>query len=153
MLHSKRRFLVFHLLACFCTAVPLLSPSVLRAQTKAETTVQITMKEVEHEGVSGVMEKSLSRLGDASAVAITKLLADRPLADTDFRSILLVVRLSYDSPLSVEDAAEREPRTTLYLLHSLSQATKDPRILTSIEKTTAYVKSQYAAFVKTHPNE
>jgi hypothetical protein len=153
MLNNKRRFLVFHLPACFCIALSLLSASVLRAQTNAETIVQVTLKEAEHEGINGVMEKSLSRLGDASAVAVTKLLADKPLADTDIRSILLVVRLSYDSPLSVEDATEREPRTTLYLLHSLSQATHDPRILTSIEETTSYVKSQYAAFVKSHPSE
>ena len=153
MQHNKRSFFVFHQLACFCIAVFLLSPSVLRAQTNAEKTVQITMKEVEQEGVNGVMEKSLSRLGDASAVAITKLLADKPLVETDIRNILLVVKLSYDSPLSVEDATEREPRTTLYLLHSLSQATKDPKILTSIEETTAYVKNQYATYVKTHPNE
>ena len=153
MLHNRRRFNLARLLPCFCIALLSLNPAVCRAQTNAEKTVQIAMTDAEKEGYSGVMQKSLSRLGDASAVAITKLLADKPLADTDIRSILLVVRLSCESPISVEEMAERQPRTTLYLLHSLSQATKDPKILTSIEETKAYVKSQYAMYVKAHPND
>lgn len=102
---------------------------------------------------NGVFVKWLPRFGDASAVALTKLLADKPIAHADIPAILIVVRDSYDSPISIEDAAERQPRTTLYLLRSLSQATKDPKILASIEETAVYVKSQYAAYLGNHPGE
>jgi len=101
----------------------------------------------------GVFVKWLPRFGDASAVALTKILADKPIADTDIPAILIVVRDSYDSPISIKDAADRQPRTTLYLLRSLTQATKDPRIVASIGETIAYVKSQYAAYSRNHPDE
>jgi hypothetical protein len=111
------------------------------------------MKEAEQGRYNGIMVKSLGRLGDASAVVLTKLLTDKPIADADIPPILLVVRLSYDSPEGVEEATDREPRTTLYLLRSLSQATKDPKIVASIEEAATYVKSQYATYVRTHPNK
>jgi hypothetical protein len=99
------------------------------------------------------LARSLGRLGDASAVALTKLLADKPITDTDIPHILVVVRLSCGSPEAVEEATDRRPRTTLYLLRSLSQATKDPKILGSIEETEVYIKNQYAAYIQRHPNE
>jgi hypothetical protein len=102
---------------------------------------------------NGVFVKWLPRFGDASAVALTKLLADKPIADTDISAILLVVRDSYESPISVEESKDRQPRTTLYLLRSLSQETRDPKILASIEETSAFVKSQYAAYSRNHPGE
>jgi len=101
----------------------------------------------------GVFVKWLPRFGDASAVALTKLLADKPIADADIPAILIVVRDSYGSPISIEDAAERRPRTTLYLLRSLSHETRDPKNTALIEETAVYVKSQYAAYAKNHPDQ
>ena len=153
MLHNRRPFLAARLLACVCIAASSLSPSVSLAQTYPEETVQIALKQAEQGGYTGVTEKRLGRLGDASAVALTKLLADKPIADAGIPPILLVVKLSYSFPEGVEDAAERQPRTTLYLLRSLSQATKDPKLVSSIDETAAYVKSQYAAYLGNHPDK
>ena len=93
----------------------------------------------------------LPRFGDASAVALTKILADKPIADADIPAILIVVRDSYDSPISIEDAAGRKPRTTLFVLSSLSHATTDPEMIKKIADTTAYVKAQYTTYLKAHP--
>lgn len=153
MLHNRRPLLAAPLIAGVCMAASLLSPSLSRAQTNSEKTVQIAMKDAEQGIYEGIVEKMLGRLGDASAVALTKLFAEKPIADSDIPPILLIVKLSYGSPEGIEEATERQPRTTLYLLHSLSQTTKDPKIVTSIEETSVYVKSQYAAYVRTHPNE
>jgi hypothetical protein len=156
MLRSRRHSFAASLIAGFFIAAASLGPSVSWAQTNAEKTVLAAMTKGE-DGMYGVynsfVARSLSRLGDASSVALTRLLADKPIADADIPAILLVVRDSYDSPISIQDAAERQPRTTLYLLRSLSQGTKDPKIVASIEETTAYVRSQYAAYSRNHPAE
>lgn len=156
MRHNRQSFLATHLVAFACVAAFCLSPSVSWTQTNAEETVRAAMtkdKDGMYSAYDGVFVKWLPRFGDASAVALTKILADKPIADTDIPAILIVVRDSYDSPISIKDAADRQPRTTLYLLRSLTQATKDPRIVASIGETIAYVKSQYAAYSRNHPDE
>jgi hypothetical protein len=73
---------------------------VSRAQTNAEETVQAAMTKGEdgmYRAYDGFFVKWLPRFGDASAVALTKLLADKPIADEDIPAILIVVRDSYNS--------------------------------------------------------
>lgn len=153
---NKQLFLATGLVAFSCVAAFCLSPSMAWAQTNAEETVRTALTKDEHgmyRAYDSMFVKWLPRFGDASAVALTKLLADKPIADADIQAILVVVRDSYDSPQNVEDSTERQPRTTLYLLRSLSQATRDPKVVASIDGTTAYVKEQYAAYLKSRPGE
>jgi hypothetical protein len=127
----------------------------LWAQTNAEETVQYAMTKDEqgmYRAYNGVFVKWLPCFGDASAVALTKLLVDRPIADEDIPAILIVLSDSYGSPMSIEDAAERQPRTTLFLLRALSRVTSDPKILGTIDETAAYVKSQYDGSWESHSN-
>jgi hypothetical protein len=87
-----------------------------RAQTDAEETVQTAMTKDEqgmYRAYNSVFVKWLPRFGDASAVALTKILADKPIADADIPAILIVLIDSYDSPVSIEAAADRE-RPCLY---------------------------------------
>ena len=152
----RRPLLAACLVACICIAVPSLNSQVSRRQSNAEETVQAAMTKGEdgmYRAYNGVFVKWLPRFGDASAVALTKLLADQPIADADIPAILSVVRDSYDSPISIEDAADRKPRTTLFVLSSLSHATTDPKTIKMIADTTAYVNAQYATYAKAHPTE
>jgi hypothetical protein len=145
------RRVAFVFVAAFC-----LSPSASRAQTNAEETVQTAMTKDEHgmyRAYNGVFVKWLPRFGDASAVALTKLLADKPISDADIPAILAVVSDSYNAPIGIEDAADRKPRTTLYLLCSLSWLAKNPKTRALIDETTAYVKSQYAEYLRNHPDQ
>jgi hypothetical protein len=156
MRHNRRSFLATRLVAFACATVFCLDPSVSWAQTNAEQTVQAAMTKGEdgmYRAYNGVFVKWLPRVGDASAVALTKLLADKPIADVDIPAILTVLSDSYDSPASIEDATERQPRTTLYLLRSLSYLTRDPKNIGRIGETTAFVKNQYAAYVRDHPDK
>jgi len=92
----------------------------------AEETVRTAMTMGEDgmfRAYNGVFVKWLPRFGDASAVALTKLLADKPIAVADIPAVLIVVSDSYGSPISIEEAADQEPRTTLFVLSSLSHAT------------------------------
>jgi hypothetical protein len=153
---NRRPFLAARLLACVWIAASFLNPSVSWAQTNAEETVRAAMTKDEHgmyRAYNGVFVKWLPRFGDASAVALTKLLADKPIADADIPAVLIVVMDSYDSPISIENAADRKPRTTLFVLSSLSHATTDPETIKRIADTTAHVNSQYATYAKAHPTE
>ncbi len=150
---SRQLFLTTHLAAFAFIAAICLSPSVSRAQTDAEQDVQTAWNLAQQGRYTGVQEKRLGRLGDASAVELMKLLADKPLGDADIPAILLVVRLSYNFPKGVEETTNREPRATLYLLRSLSLLAKTPKTHALIDETTAYVKSQYAEYLQSHPGE
>ena len=154
MRHNRQSFLATRLVAFACATALCLGPSVSWAQTNAEETVRTAMTKDEHgmyRAYNGVFVKWLPRFGDASAVALTKLLADKPIADADIPAILIVVWDSYDSPISIEDAADRKPRTTLFVLSSLLHATTDPETIKKIADTKAYVDGQYAIYVKAHP--
>jgi hypothetical protein len=70
---------------------------------------------------TGIMRKQLMRMGDAAAVAITRVLAgERPQADTVDR-ILLMIEFSFDSPEAIVDRADQQPKTALFVLASLDQ--------------------------------
>ena len=89
--------------------------------------------------------------GDALAVALTKILADKPIAVAEIPVILIVLSDSYDSPISIEDAADRKPMATPFVLSTLSHPTIDPETIKKIADTTAYVVAQYATYAKAHP--
>jgi len=68
---------------------------------------------------SGVMRKQLMPMGDAAAVAITRVLAGkRPQPDTVNR-VLLIIEFSFDSPEAIVNQADRKPKTALFVLASL----------------------------------
>ena len=153
---NRRPFPAACLVALTCATVSCLGPSVSWAQTNAEETVQTAMTKGEdgmYRAYDAIFVKWLPRFGDASAVALTKLLADKPIADADIPAILIVVRDSYNSPISIEAPTDRKPRRTLFVLSSLSHATNNPEMIKRIADTTAYVDAQYTAYAKAHPTE
>ena len=153
MRNNRGHFIKILVFACACIAVSALCSSISRAQANQEETVQRALQIARNGAYTGSQEKLLGRLGDASAVELTKLLADKSLDDAEIQSILLVIRQSYNFPDGIEDAANRKPRATLYLLHSLSWLAKEPKIRSSIEATTAYVKNQYAGYLQNHASQ
>jgi hypothetical protein len=70
---------------------------------------------------TGIMRKQLMRMGDAAAVAITRVLAGkRPQPDTVDR-VLLVIEFSFDSPEAIVNQTDQKPKTALFVLASLDQ--------------------------------
>lgn len=70
---------------------------------------------------SGVMRKQLMPMGDAAAVAVTRVLAGkRPQPDTVNR-VLLIIEFSFDSPEAIVNQADQKPKTALFVLGSLDQ--------------------------------
>jgi hypothetical protein len=86
---------------------------------------------------SGVMRKQLMRMGDAAAVAITKVLTgERPQADIVDR-ILLAIEISFESPEAIVNQADRKPQTALFVLASLDRqplSTEQRKRLVQLEK-------------------
>jgi hypothetical protein len=100
------------------------------------------------EGYTSTDVKELGWLGDASAVALTKIISGRTLEARDIESMLLIVTLSYGAPGIVKADSDREPRTTLFLLHYLDLATSDAGVREKVATTQTYVRDQYAKSVK-----
>jgi hypothetical protein len=93
-------------------------------------------------GYFGSDVKSLSRLGDASAVALTKVLGGNGVSPEQMNQVLLIVTLSFEGPKSIENPADRQPRTTLFLLKYLECSTSDPEVRTKIAETRALLQSK-----------
>jgi hypothetical protein len=103
------------------------------------------------EGFTSTDVKELGWLGDASAVALTKVVGGRALEERDIEPLLLVITLSYNAPGIVKIDSDREPRTTLFILQSLELSTSNPRLKEKIKTTRGYVRDQYARSVSTPP--
>ena|ERR1700733_7470413 len=99
-------------------------------------------------GYTSTVQKELGRLGDASAIALMKIIGGRPLEETDVDPILLIVALSYSDPRIVETESDRQPRATLFLLSYLVQVATDAKLKEKIGGTQEYVRDQYAKSVR-----
>jgi hypothetical protein len=97
-----------------------------------------------NEGYNSTDEKELGWLGDASAVALTKIIGGRALEERDIEPLLLIITLSYSAPRVVKVDSDREPRATLFLLRSLDLSTTDSKQRERISAARGYVRDQYA---------
>jgi len=80
----------------------LILPSALLCQAEpldAEGSVRQTLAHAK-EGDSSSDVKELGWLGDASAVALTKIIGGRALEERDIEPVLLILTLSYSAPVS-----------------------------------------------------
>jgi len=65
---------------------------------------------------SGIMRKQLMPMGDAAAVAITRVLAGNHLQPDTVDRILLIIELSFDSPEAIANKSDKKPKTALFVL-------------------------------------
>jgi hypothetical protein len=133
-------------LTCLFAFACATGPSVSWAQTNAERGRPSCDDKRRRWNVQGV-QRSIRKV----ASAFWRRLSG-PIADADIPAILSVVIDSDDSPISIENAADRKPGTTLFVLSSLSHETNAAETIKKIADTTAYVTTQYTAYVKTHPH-
>ena len=132
--------------------VPLTRIHAQTASLNAEITVQQAFRSFRQEIYKSTDQKELGWLGDASAVALTKIIGGKALDEADIRSILLIITLSYSAPRVVAAEADRQPRTTLFLLRCLDSSTTDTKLKQGVATTRAYVEDQYSRFLKESPN-
>ena len=96
---------------------------------------------------SGVLEghdqKVIGRMGDAAAVAVTKVLGERIPSPSEIESILIILNMSFADPTFVETPSDREPRTALFILQYFDSSTKDLDLKKKISETRRYIQEQF----------
>ena len=120
-----------------------LLPSVGHSQATNTGPEEQIARVVSSGGYSGTTDKQLSKMGDAAAVVVTKVLGESNLGPQDIENILLVIHLSFAVPLQVETPVDRKPRTTLFLLQSLNFLAKDPGLKQRIAQERQFVLDQF----------
>jgi hypothetical protein len=93
-------------------------------------------------------QKVIGRLGDAGAVLLTKILADRNLTSNTIDGALVVIDGVFADPTFVEVADDRQPRTALLLLRYFDLSTNDTALKRRIADATRYVQDRYASSLK-----
>jgi hypothetical protein len=93
--------------------------------------------------VSGFSIKQLQRFGDASSIAIIKILGHEQLTIPEVASrVLPIIHTSFSSPEEISLEADRHPRVTLLLLAFMIHQIPDPEIQKNIQQTREFVLSK-----------
>lgn len=114
---------------------------------------QVIRRMIDSGFFEGHDEKVIGRLGDAGAVLVTKILADRNLTSNVIDNALTVIGESFADPSFVSTAADREPRAALFVFKCLDSSTNDPALKKRIAETKEYVQQRYAKFVQDLPQK
>ena len=100
----------------------------------AEKAVQILMSRSSEGAYTSWDQKELGKLGDAGAVALTKVVGEKDLNPNEIRQALLTLMLSFDAPRMIAIEADRRPRTALFVLKHLDHLTSDPDLKNRISE-------------------
>jgi hypothetical protein len=92
-------------------------------------------------GYTGWDVKGLTRLGDASAVALTKFIRGETISNQQMNQMLLILTLSFQAPKAIVNPPDREPKTTIFLLKYLECSTADRTLREKIAETKASLLS------------
>ncbi|HEY6489022.1 MAG: hypothetical protein WCC26_16290 [Terracidiphilus sp.] len=149
-MNPNRTFIAARLLA-LCAICAAISVPSFSQPSNAIGSVQLALTQLSHGHYSAEGEKGLARNGDASAVAITKVFAGKTLTPAEISNIALVVKQSFEFLGGIENQEDREPRTALFLLNSLSHLTDDPKANADIRSASTFVQSQYSEYIKSEP--
>ncbi len=121
-----RRLVMFVAILVACLAVFLVLPNSSSAQELdgiPEHVVKAALNPRSEVIYSGIMRKQLMPMGDAAAVAITRVLAGKRLQPDTVDRVMLVIEFSFDSPEAIVNQADQTPKTALFVLTSFDQQT------------------------------
>jgi hypothetical protein len=95
---------------------------------------------------SGIYEghdaKTLGGMGDAAAVLVTKVVAGKHLSTNEIDTVLTILNVSFAGRAT--EAADREPRTALFILQFCDSSAQDPGLKTRIAQTKTYIQGEFA---------
>lgn len=107
------------LLLVLAIAFPAIALQAQRPDNSPEATIRDALNPRSDFYGSGIMDKQLSRMGDAAAVAITKVLAGKNVEEATIERILVILRTAFSAPQIVENESDRQPHTALFVLRFL----------------------------------
>ena len=123
--------------------VVLLLPGLVCCQTQDIDPPKMIERIISSGVFYGVEEKRLDQMGDAAAVVVTKVLADKNPSVREIGTILDLIHLSFSAPRLVENVPDREPRTTQFILQYLNLANTDKKLKKRIAEEKEFVLTQY----------
>jgi hypothetical protein len=135
----------------FLVIVSAVSSEVSSAQTSssaAEEEVRSAFADGQRGLYTSWDEKFCARLGDASSVELTKLLADKALSKQDIKAALRVIHMSYRAVALIEAPSNRQPGTTMFVLRLLALSTNDAEFERQIAATRTFVQDQCSSFTR-----
>jgi hypothetical protein len=74
------------------------------------------------------------------------VIPERSLSPTELDAVLAILAISFADPALVDVAADREPRTTLFVLRHLDLVAPDANERKKIGDTRTYVKQQFEKY-------
>jgi hypothetical protein len=99
------------------------------------------IRRIVDDGISeGHDQKVIGGLGDAGAVLLTKILADRDLTSNTIDNALVVIDSVFADSNLVETVDDRQPRTALLLLRYFDLSTNDAALKKRIADAVKYVQ-------------
>jgi hypothetical protein len=93
--------------------------------------------------IDGHYLKEIGPMGDAAAVAVTRIMAGRTLTSADIDNVLVVLGSAFADPSMVQNVSDRQPRTALFVLQCLASSTNDLEQKKRIAQRRQYVTDQY----------
>ncbi len=99
----------------------------------------------------GFAEKQWRRSGDAVAVALTKVISEKPLDRGQVETVLDILRSSFYDLSQVSSIPDRQPETTLFVLRYLDCSTQDRALKLKIAETRRHILDQAAKATKSAP--
>ncbi len=125
-----------------CLAVILSAPGNAQVGSGPERII----RRIVDDGISeGHDQKVIGGIGDAGAVLLTKILADRVLTSNTIDNALVVLGEVFADPTFVEAVEDRQPRTALLLLRYFDLSTHDAALKKRIADAVKYVQDRYTA--------
>jgi hypothetical protein len=107
-----------------------------------EISVAALLKQLSSRYFTGFAEKRVNRLGDAAAVALTRIVADGKPSPRDIENMLVVLREAFGRPSIVVIESDRQPRTALFVLQYFDSLTVDAELKKKITDAKRYVIEQ-----------
>ena len=108
---------------------------------------QVVQRIMDNGSLDGHYNKIMGETGDAAAVMLTKFLAGRNVGSTEIDNALLVLNLSFADPSLVVLPSDREPKTALFVLKSLSSSTTDAQLKQRIAETRNRINANFAKYL------
>ncbi len=91
----------------------------------AEKAVQTVMSRASDGVYTSWDEKQLDKLGDAAAVALTKVVGGKDLNPNEIKQALLILTLSFNAPRIIATEADKNPRAAFFVLKCLDHVVVD----------------------------
>ncbi|SRR6266404_4093402 len=118
-----------------------LAPSLAGQSQQTTATEEAISKIIDLGLFEGHDSKVIGGIGDAAAVAVTKVVGGRSLTASQIDSVLVVLQTAFGE---VKPGPEAEPRTALFVLRELGLSTSDAQLRAKIEQTRKYIQEEYS---------